>query len=110
MSRRPAARSNCGTFTRPRLRSRKRSGSLSGCDTQHVLELVQRNAELCRQLLEGLARPEPLQDVVDPGTPALEDRRAEGSGRVSNNSCVLIGRHMYERRIAVRAVFDATEV
>lgn len=83
---------------------------MSGCDTQDVLQLVQRNAELGRQLLEGLPRPEPLQDIVYRRATPLENRCTERSRRVRDNFGVLVGRNADERRVAIRAVVDATKV
>ncbi len=70
-----------------RLRSRKRSGSASGCDTEHVLELIGRNTELRRELVERVASPEPLVHVVDPHAAALEDGGSKGPSRVGDDLC-----------------------
>ena len=60
----PASRRRVGTWIRPRLRSRKRSGSPAGCGTEDVLNLRDWHAELCREGVDVVAGPESLKHVV----------------------------------------------
>src|SRR5579859_4458244 len=105
--RRPAARSSVGTLMRPRLRSTKRSGSPTGCDTQDVLEFGTRNAELVGECVEVVAGPEATEDVADPCTAAAEDRLPEGPRRVDDHLGALVGGQPQESGIAIRRVIDA---
>src|SRR5919106_1730182 len=97
-------------LTRPRLRSRKRSGSPSRCDTHDVLELLGGDAELVAELVERLTGPEAPEHVLDAGPASLEHRSPEGAHRIDDHVGVLVGRHVDQPRVAIRGVVDATEV
>jgi hypothetical protein len=72
-----AARNAKGTLWRPRLRSRKRSGSPLGCNAYDILDARSGNAVVLRNFREILTRPEPLQDVRYTSTTLRKDRLAE---------------------------------
>lgn len=83
----------CSTRSRDRDASQaavERSGSRSGCDTQDVLELVARDAEVGSEPIERLAGPEAIEHVVDARTAPLEDRSSEGLGRFRDDLGVLV--------------------
>src|SRR5581483_303214 len=107
----PVARRSAGTRTRPRLRSRKRSGSPSGCDTEDVLELGDGDAVLLGHRSEVVPGPETLQDVTQPGAPPNEDRLAKRPLRVGHHLGPFIGRKAHKTGVAVvRVVFDPAQV
>src|ERR1700730_6367823 len=66
----PSSRSPKGTATRPRLRSMKNLGWGLGGDTQDVLYLVARQAELCGDRIAGLSGEKQVDDVIDLRAPA----------------------------------------
>src|SRR5437660_11371493 len=110
-SRSPAARSSEGTRTRPRLRSRKRSGSPSGCDTQDVLELGDGDTELLGHRSEVVPRPETLQDVAQPGATPSENRLTERPIGIGDHLGPPVGGKAHETGVAVvRVVLDPAQV
>ena len=104
------ARSSVGALMRPRLRLTKRAGSPTGCDTQDVLELGARNAELVGECFEVVASPEASEDVADTRPAAAEDRLPKGPSRVDDHLGALIGGQPQESGIAIRRVIDPLEV
>lgn len=58
-----------GNWTRSSLRSRKRSGSQSGCDTQRVLEVFDPDAGVLGEIGEGLTGLEAIDHVADLAPP-----------------------------------------
>ncbi len=106
----PGTTSRRATLMRPKLRSRNRSGSPSGCGTENVLELATRYAELLGELFERLAGPEAFEHVFDAGAASLEDRGTKCAGGIRHYVRLLIGGHMDKRRIAVTGVLDSPQV
>lgn len=98
---------------RPRLRSMKsmkRSGSPSGCDTEGVFELGAGDAVFGGDGLEVLARPEQAEDIGDAAAAMGEDRLPEAALGVGDDLGGAVAGKPDEAGVAVRSVVDASQV
>ena len=95
--------------TRPRLRSRKRSGSPSGCDTQRVLDVGDAYTELFGQLVDRLTGQESRDHVVDARSTMNEDRATERAHRIADDIAP-IARHTEQGGVAVSAELDPLQL
>src|ERR1700709_591158 len=110
----PAARSP-STMLFPRLRSTKNSGGSSfrediaadyptrrprdgasgrrsGCDSDHVRDLIGRDAEISRNLFEGVSSLESIDQILDTGSALGDQRQAKGDLGIDDHLGVCIGR------------------
>lgn len=95
---------------RPKLRSMKRSGSPTGCDTNDVLEVCYLDSELLRHILEVFPGPEPLKRVGDTSAAVTEDGLTKGARRVSHNVGPTVLWQVNEPCIPIWGVLDAMQV
>jgi hypothetical protein len=68
----------------------KNSGGGSRGDTNHVFDLVRRNAEIVSDVRDAVTRYEPVDQVLDPRATVDDERQAERDLRVHDHLGMLV--------------------
>ena len=86
------------------------SGRRSGGDTNHVLNLWLRHAEIVRDVREGVARDKAVDEILDPCSPMDNERHPKRSAWIDYDLRLLVDRQANARGPAIIAVGDSFEV
>ena len=86
------------------------SGGRPGCEPDHVLDLIGRNAEVRCDLGDGIASLEAVDEILHTSAAVGDDREAKCDLRVDDHFRIAVSRQPHRVRPAVSPVMDALQV